>query len=102
MATRQSTRNGTARNGRRSNGSSGATHRTSSGNGSATTKPRSGERTAREAVVRDVALGGTGPRTAPGLATVKLGAKLALRPHRLAQRGLGLTAELARVAAGQS
>lgn len=94
MATRESTRNGAARNGRRG---SGSTRR----NGSAR-KPRSGQRTAREAVVQDVALGGSGPRTAPGLAAAKLGVKLALRPQALARRGLGLAAELGRVAAGSS
>jgi len=101
VATRQSTRNGAARNGRRRNGSNSGTRRSSASNGSSA-KPRSGERKVREAVVEDVALGGSGPRTAPGLATVKLGAKLALRPQRIARRGLGLTAELAKVAAGSS
>ena len=93
MATRESTRNGTARNGRRG---STSTRR----NGSAR-KPRSGERPTREAVVEDVARG-AGPRTAPGLATAKLGVRLALRPQALARRGLGLAAELGKVAAGAS
>lgn len=99
MATRQSTRsNGTAQRGRRRDGSNRGGEGTS--NGSAT-KPRSGERTAREAVVQDVALG-SGPRTLPGLATAKLSAKLALRPQALARRGLGFAAELGKVAAGRS
>ena len=95
MATRESTRNGAARNGRRTNGS-----RNSASNG-ASSKPRAGERPAGEAVVQDVALG-SGPRTVPGLAAAKFGAKLALRPQALAKRGLGLAAELSKVAIGSS
>jgi polyhydroxyalkanoate synthase len=38
----------------------------------------------------------------PGVAVAKVGAKIATRPDRVAKRGLGLTAELAKVAIGRS
>jgi polyhydroxyalkanoate synthase subunit PhaC len=107
MATRQSTRSGAARNGRRRNGSGGAQRRGSAGNGAsggargASARRRAGERPAREAVVKDVALG-SGPRDVPGLATAKFAAKLALKPQAVARRGLGLATEISKVAIGRS
>jgi polyhydroxyalkanoate synthase len=47
-------------------------------------------------------LPGPGSRLVPGLASAKLGAKLALRPRALARRGGALAGELGRVAAGRS
>jgi polyhydroxyalkanoate synthase len=45
---------------------------------------------------------GPGQRWIPGLAGVKAAAKLALRPQKVARRGAGLAAELAKIAAGRS
>jgi len=64
-------------------------------------EPRSGERGAIDALVNDVALG-PGQRWFPGLAAAKLGVRLATRPRALTRRGLGLAAELGRIAAGRS
>ncbi|MEA2459702.1 MAG: poly[(R)-3-hydroxyalkanoate] polymerase subunit PhaC, partial [Thermoleophilaceae bacterium] len=41
-------------------------------------------------------------RLLPGRAVAKVGARLALRPDKLARGGLGLSAELARIAIGRS
>jgi polyhydroxyalkanoate synthase len=45
---------------------------------------------------------GPGRRLVPGLAAAKATVRLGLRPQRVAKRAAGLTAELARVAAGRS
>jgi polyhydroxyalkanoate synthase len=45
---------------------------------------------------------GPGQRWIPGLAGVKAAAKLALQPQKVARRGAGLAAELAKIAVGRS
>ncbi len=54
-----------------------------------------------EMLVSDI-VRGRGPRSVPGLSAAKLGAKLAARPQVPLKQGLGLGAELARVALGRS
>jgi polyhydroxyalkanoate synthase len=57
--------------------------------------------TSLDAILTDAALGPV-RRWVPGRAGAKLAAKLALRPHKIARRSAGLTAELAKIAAGRS
>jgi polyhydroxyalkanoate synthase subunit PhaC len=100
LATRERTRRQTSKNGRRARGSGrrdGRRGSAASGGG----EPRAGKRGAREAIIQNLARG-SGPCSVPGLAGAKLGAKLALRPQAVARRGLGLAAELGKVAAGRS
>src|SRR4051794_17231118 len=54
-----------------------------------------------DTLLTDAALGPVS-RWLPGRAAAKVVAKLATRPDRLARRGAGLAAELARIAAGRS
>src|SRR5829696_9195178 len=63
-------------------------------------EPRAGRRSAREAIASE--LQGDRPRTFPGFATAKLVARLVIRPQAVARRGLGLAAEVGRVAVGAS
>jgi polyhydroxyalkanoate synthase len=56
---------------------------------------------ALDEILTDAALGPV-RRWVPGRAGVKLAAKLAVRPHKVARRTAGLTAELAKIAAGRS
>jgi Poly-beta-hydroxybutyrate polymerase (PhaC) N-terminus len=57
--------------------------------------------TAFEETLTEPSLGGL-RRWIPGRAGVKLAARLAVRPDKVARRGAGLAAELARIAAGRS
>jgi polyhydroxyalkanoate synthase len=54
-----------------------------------------------DTLLTDAALGPV-RRMVPGRASVKLAAKLALRPDKVARRSAGLAAELARIAVGRS
>jgi polyhydroxyalkanoate synthase len=54
-----------------------------------------------DTLLTDAALGPV-RRMVPGRASAKLAAKLAMRPDKVARRGAGLAAELARIAVGRS
>src|SRR4051812_23282440 len=57
--------------------------------------------TGLDTILTDAALGPV-RRWVPGRAGMKLAAKLALRPDKVARRGAGLTAELTKIAVGRS
>jgi class II poly(R)-hydroxyalkanoic acid synthase len=93
-------------------GRSRKTSRTRSANGRASGSGTNGNATKRssgggtsgtslESLLTDATLSPV-QRWLPGRAVAKVGAKLATRPHKVAQRGLGLSAELAKVAVGRS
>jgi len=63
---------------------------------------RAGGNPGLDALLTDASSGGGLSRWLPGRAGMELAAKLALRPHRLARRGLGLGAELGRITVGRS
>ena len=54
-----------------------------------------------DTLLTDAALGPV-RRMMPGRATIKLAAKLAVRPDKVARRGAGLAAELTKIAVGRS
>jgi class II poly(R)-hydroxyalkanoic acid synthase len=63
--------------------------------------PPRGAGPALDAMLTDAVMG-TSRRWVPGLAGVKAAAKLATRPRKVARRGAGLAAELAKIAVGRS
>jgi polyhydroxyalkanoate synthase subunit PhaC len=63
--------------------------------------PPRGAGPALDAMLTDAVMG-TSRRWIPGLAGAKAAAKLATRPQKVARRGAGLAAELARIAVGRS
>ena len=84
------------------NGASSSGNGHSGGNGSGSGEaPDRGATAALDALLTDVVMSPS-QRWVPGVAGVKAAARLALRPQRVAKRGAGWAAELAKIAIGRS
>jgi polyhydroxyalkanoate synthase subunit PhaC len=92
----------TEASGSRTNGRGGARREGAGGGGAGRDPGQSGAPPALDMLLTEGATGSGATRWFPGRAGVTAAAKLAVRPHRVARRGAGLAAELARVAAGRS